>query len=149
MVPVFALLGEWKWAALVLVVVGSYAWGRHDGAALMEAECERGIARVTQAVETAQRGAAEAIAKLEVRHVTVQRRIERETREVPVYRDCVHRPDGVRIINDALENRALAAGDRELPGDAGAVARREFRGDDGKAGAGGGGVLPLPGGGGG
>lgn len=119
MVPVFALLGEYKWLLLVAALVGSYGWGRHDGAALMEAACNRGIERVTQAVAAAQTKTAEDISKMEVKHVTVQRRIERTTREVPVYRDCRHSADGLRALNDALANRADAVGDRELPRDAG------------------------------
>ena len=120
MIPPVSILGaEYKWAILLLALAGSYAWGRHDGGALAVAAETREAVIAAAATAAAQKATAEEIAKLEVKHVTVQRRIERETREVPVYRDCRHSPDGLRAINDALENRAVPPGDRELPAHAG------------------------------
>jgi len=113
--PISVLAAEYKWAVLLLAAVGIYAWGRADGRALSDAEHLRAAQAADTALELARRGAAEEIAKLEVKHVTVQRRIERETREVPVYRDCRHPPDVLRALDDALENRPGAPGDRELP----------------------------------
>lgn len=49
-------------------------------------------------------GAAEAIAKIEVRNVTIRQKAETITREVPVYRDCRHDADGLRLVNDALSS---------------------------------------------
>lgn len=46
--------------------------------------------------------AGEAISKIEVRNVTIRQKAETVTREVPVYRDCRHDPDGLRLINQAL-----------------------------------------------
>nr|MBL8412726.1 hypothetical protein [Dechloromonas sp.] len=112
--PLTVLAAEYKWAVLLLALAGSYAWGRADGRALADAESLRAEQIADAALESARRGAAEEIAKLEVKHVTVQRRIERETREVPVYRDCRHPPGVLRALDDALENRPGAAGDREL-----------------------------------
>lgn len=119
MVPGGALLAEVKWALVVAALVGCYTWGRYDGGALEEATQLREARLIEDAGKAAQIGAAGAIAKQEVKHVTVQRRIERETREVPVYRDCRHSPDGLRALNNALESRSDSAGDRELPGNPG------------------------------
>lgn len=110
--------------AAVLLIGGGYAKGRWDGHALGVSDSEHVALIAEQAAYAGQLGAAREIAKLEVKHVTVQRKIERETREVPVYRDCVHQPDGVRIVNDALENRPLTVGDSKLPGNAGDAERR-------------------------
>lgn len=52
--------------------------------------------------EAAMQTAAEAIAAIEVRNVTIRQKAETITREVPVYRDCVHGADGLRLINEAL-----------------------------------------------
>ena len=122
--PVSALFAEYKWAALLLAMGACYAWGRHDGTALAEASALRENAVVEKAIAASQEGAAKEIAKLEIKHVTLQQKIERETREVPVYRDCRHSPDGLQSLNDALENRPVTPGDRELPGNARPAAGR-------------------------
>ena len=124
MVPVWALLAEWKWAALVLALVGAYGWGRHDGGALALSDALRDAQVAAVAVDAAQRGAALEISKLEIKNITVQRRIERETREVPVYRDCKHSADGLRLLDAALGSRALPADSGELPGNTRAAAGR-------------------------
>lgn len=46
--------------------------------------------------------AAKAIAKIEVKSETIKQDVIREIRTVPVYRDCVHSPDGVRNINSLI-----------------------------------------------
>lgn len=110
---------------VVIVVCGSfYVYGRHDGQKLALADELRDAEVARMAIDAAQRGAAQEIAKLEIKHVTVQQKIERETHEVPVYRDCRHSPDGLLGLNALLENRAEPAGDRELPGNAGPAAGR-------------------------
>ncbi|MBS1143355.1 MAG: hypothetical protein H6R14_761 [Proteobacteria bacterium] len=114
---------EIKWLVLVAALVGCYSWGRHDGRALQEASQLRDAALVDKAIAAAQEGAAKEIAKLEIKHVTLQQRIERETREVPVYRDCRHSPDGLQQLNAALENRAVAPDGGKLPGNTGSVTR--------------------------
>lgn len=122
--PVSVLRAEYKWVVALLALGACYVWGRHDGSALAEAGVLRENALVEKAIEASQSGAAAAIAKLEIKHVTLQQKIERETREVPVYRDCRHSPDGLRSLNEALGNRADAPGGRQLSDDAGAATGR-------------------------
>jgi hypothetical protein len=124
MLPLSVWSAKYKWVAILIALGACYAWGRHDGSALAEADVLRENALVERAFAASQAGAAAEIAKLEIKHVTLQQRIERETREVPVYRDCRHSPDGLRSLNDALENRTVAPDDRQLPGDAGGTSRR-------------------------
>ena len=124
MLPVSVLRAEYKWLAVLLALGACYAWGRHDGAALTEADVLRENALVEKAMSASQAGAAAAIAKLEIKHVTLQQKIERETREVPVYRDCRHSHGGLRSLNYALANRSGTAGDGQLPGDAGPATGR-------------------------
>ncbi|MBS1188894.1 MAG: hypothetical protein H6R10_686 [Rhodocyclaceae bacterium] len=110
--------------AAILAAVGSYFWGRSDGAELADAAQLREERIAEKAREAAQQGAASEIAKLEIKNVTIKQRVERETREVPVYRNCRHSPDGLRAINAALTNGAESPGGGELPGEPGAAAGR-------------------------
>lgn len=48
---------------------------------------------------------AEELAKLEVKHVTIRQEVQREVIEKPVYRDCKHDSDGLRLINEAITGR--------------------------------------------
>ncbi|WP_150428883.1 hypothetical protein [Dechloromonas sp. CZR5] len=124
MPPLNVLAAEYKLVILLLSLGGCYVWGRHDGAALEAAASVRETAVAERAVAAAQEGAAKEIAKLEIKHVTLQQRIERETREIPVYRDCRHSADGLQQLNAALENRSVPADGGQLPGNAGPGARR-------------------------
>lgn len=71
-------------------------------------------ARDKQVAEIASKAAASAINKIEVRHVTVQNKVEREIVEKPVFRDCKSGPDLVRDFNSTIAGPDGAA-DRELP----------------------------------
>lgn len=65
--------------------------------------------------EAAQQGAAAAIAKIEVKNVTINRKLETEVREKAVFRDCRSGPDSVRIYNSGVPGYAEPAGGGELP----------------------------------
>ncbi|MBS1248186.1 MAG: hypothetical protein H6R48_975 [Proteobacteria bacterium] len=121
--PTAFLSPEYKLLILLIALGISYGWGRHDGAALEEAIQQREERLLDKASQAAQAAAAHEIASIEVKNVTVQRRIERETLEVPVYRDCRHSPDGLRALGAALENRTLAADRGELPSEPGPAGR--------------------------
>lgn len=111
-------LNAWAAVAGVLLIAAGYGAGRYDGARLNEAGQLRDEHVAQVAYEAAQSATATEIQKLEIRHVTIKQRVERETREVPVYRDCRHSDAGLRAVNAALANAPLPAGDRQLPGDA-------------------------------
>lgn len=113
----------YRLAGLLLIGLALFAGGWKLGVDHVEAQQLHDERLVNDAVNAAQKGAATEIAKLEIKHVTLQSRIERETREVPVYRDCHHSPDGLLNLNAALTN-AQPPGAGELPGDAGAATRR-------------------------
>lgn len=115
MIPLPYLLG----AALISVLLalgGGYFMGRSDGRALEAGEQDRVALAVAAAEQAMQRVAAESISKIEVRNVTIRQKAETVTREVPVYRDCKHDPDGLRLINDALDpTGAFPTPDSKLP----------------------------------
>lgn len=114
----------WLLVAALVVGAGGYVKGRADGAEIASAEHLKHEELIRQASEAAQVAAATEIAKLEVKRVTIKQRVEKETREVPVYRDCHHSGPGLRIVNTALTNGTLSAGDSELPREPGAAAGR-------------------------
>ncbi len=64
----------------------------------------------------AQEGAADAIAKIKVTNTTIRGRTDTIIRDNPVYRECLHSPDGMRNINEALTGTAGATGDSKLSG---------------------------------
>ncbi|WBS00214.1 hypothetical protein OU994_18000 [Pseudoduganella sp. SL102] len=84
-----------------------------DGEVARQAKLEKAI---TETRNLAMKGAADAIAKIVVRNTTVQGRVETIVRDNPVYRDCVHSPDQLRNINEAITGRAGSAGGGRLPG---------------------------------
>ena len=99
-------MNPWFLLATVLAVGaacgGAYWQGRQDGKAVCQAEHNRDQEVAAIAGEAAASAAAHAISKIEVKHVTLRQRLETEVREIPVYRDCRHSPDGLRRLNEAL-----------------------------------------------
>lgn len=110
-------MNPWLILAAVIAWGGAYFWGRQDGADIVRAEQSRAERLVLKAREEAQLGVAAEIAKLEIKHVTLTQTLQKETRIEPVYLECRHTPDGLRVLNAALTNRPVPAGDRQLPGD--------------------------------
>lgn len=101
--------------SVLLMTGGAYVKGRIDGKAIERADQAEVVAAIASAKEQAQKGAAEAISRIEVKNTTIRQTLEREIRETPVYRDCRHTPDGLQSINAALSGRAEPAGHRVVP----------------------------------
>lgn len=101
-------------ALLVGAIGGAYVKGRSDGRALEFAERATmdEVARVAR--EAAMEGAAEKIAQIEVRNVTIRQKLETEIREKPVYRDCLADRRVLDTVNEAITGNS-AAGSGELP----------------------------------
>lgn len=105
--------------ALVLAWVGSlgvvgyksyHAGAEHEIAT--QAKIEKATA---EARDLALDKAAEKVAQIDVRNTTIRAKTEVITREVPVYTDCRHAPDGLRNVNAALAGTDQPAGKSELP----------------------------------
>lgn len=91
-----------------------YVKGRFDGAGLEQAKQAKKEQLIRETRDATIDAAAEEIAKIEVKHTTINRRIERETLTNTFYRECRHTPDGLRWINAALEGKE-PADSSELP----------------------------------
>lgn len=71
----------------------------------------KAIEAAEKAATAATEAAVTAIKSIEVKYVTIKQKAETVTREVPVYRDCVHSDDGMRVVNEALTGHLPPAGD--------------------------------------
>lgn len=60
--------------------------------------------------DAAMKGAGDAIAQIKITNTTVQQKVERVTREVPVYRDCRHAPGMLDNLNSALRGEPAGGG---------------------------------------
>lgn len=109
-------MNPWLLLAAVGACVGAFFYGQHVGEQGAEAQAAREDRIATVAREAGQKGAAEAIARLKPRNVTIRQELAREIETHTVYRDCRVPPGGVRIANQALTGRAEPAGAGELPG---------------------------------
>lgn len=108
--PIPSIPPAWAALAVAAVAVGAYAWGRADGRDIEAAVRLREEQIISATREAAQQAAAEAIAGIEIRHVTIRQTLEREIHEKPVYRDCRHSPDGLHALNAALADTEPAGG---------------------------------------
>lgn len=100
----------------VLATGGAYIKGRGDGVSIAKADQAEVLELARKVKDDAQRWAAEAIAQIEIKHVTVRQLLEKEIHEKTVYADCRHDADGLRLVNAALTGREpVAAGGGKLP----------------------------------
>jgi hypothetical protein len=111
----YAILGAVLVGAAALG--GSYWQGRQDGAAAVVASHADAEKIRQETIRAADEGTARALAKLEVKHVTIRQAVQREVIEKPVFRDCRSGPDAVRLLNVAAghDGAASAPGAGELP----------------------------------
>lgn len=138
MSPYVALGAAVLWAASV---GGAYQHGRSTGEDKCNAAEAARKAATRETREAAQQGAADAIAKLKPRNVTIRQETEREIRSSVVYADCKLPAAGLRLANEAITGqRPESAGAGELPGAGSTVGRH----DGGLAGKGSGAGQPVP-----
>lgn len=111
----FSIVNPWLIVALMVTHVAAAGFGYLKGGQHAEAKHASQELLVAKAAEAAQSAAAQEIAKIEIRHTTIRQKVQRETIEKPVYRECVHSTDGLRLVNQALANGAEPTGDGKLP----------------------------------
>jgi hypothetical protein len=98
----------------VAAIAGSYVKGRSDGKAIIIAQQAREDQIRFETLQLAQQAAAEEIAKIEVKNVTIRQKLETEIREKPVYRDCIADQRVLDTVNEAITGN-IATGSGELP----------------------------------
>lgn len=100
----------------ILATGGAYIKGRGDGVSIAKADQAEVLEIARKVRDEAQRGAAEAISKIEVKNTTIRQTLEREIHEKPVYVACSHDADSLQRINAAITGREpVAAGSGKLP----------------------------------
>lgn len=111
MAALAALLG------LLLAAAGAYWQGRQDGRDAAEALAAREQRLVAAAADHAASAAAEAIARIKVRHTTIRQEAEREIQTRVEYRDCRHSPEQLQRLNAAITGagQPQPAGGGQLP----------------------------------
>jgi hypothetical protein len=96
-------VNPWALLAVVLAWGGSvgyaYIHGRQSGQDACIAESVRDEAVAAIASEAAASAAAQAISRIEVRNVTVNKALEREVQTREVFRECRSGADAVRLLN--------------------------------------------------
>jgi hypothetical protein len=96
----------WALLAVVLLIAASGASGYWKGGKDREnaivAQQAREAVIAQEAQDKALQAAADRIVKLDVENKTIHAKTEVIVREVPVYGDCRHSPDGLRNVNEAL-----------------------------------------------
>lgn len=106
----FGALNPWLLLGAVLTILAAFTGGVATGKSWQEGQQAKEEVLIQKAAEAAQMAAAEAISQIEVKNVTIKRQIEREVREVPAYRECVHSDGGLRVVNEALRGSQPAGG---------------------------------------
>lgn len=95
----------------VLAFGGGYWKGGHDKASEVKAQ----VARDAELLQSFDTKLAERISAIQVKHVRILQRAEKEIIRVPEYRDCVAQPDGLlQLVNEALTGTPPGT-DRSVP----------------------------------
>lgn len=98
--------------------IGAFFYGRNLGIESAQLEQKKQQDLIEDVEKRAQAGAAAEIAKLKPLQQTINRKVETITREVPVYRDCVHDPAVSGLLDQARAGGRLPAqpdGGRGVP----------------------------------
>ena len=104
--------------ALITLIAGAgvvYVKGRADGRAVERDKHAAELSIEVRATAAAASAAADAISRIEVKHVTIRQALETQVREVPVFRDCHLPADSLRNLNAALTGAEPASAAGSVP----------------------------------
>jgi len=107
-------------AAVLIALIVAAGGGVRVGLKLKQGEWDAARVASTETMQAAQAGAAEAIAKLEVKNVTIRQAVQREVVTKEVFRDCRSGPIALGLLNSAAGASSPAAGASDVPGSGGA-----------------------------
>ncbi|MGV3727718.1 hypothetical protein [Hydrogenophaga sp.] len=108
-------MNPWVLFAAAMAVGGAFFYGMDVGADREIAKQKTTQELVDAVYDKAQKGAADSIAAMEIKNVTITQPIRTEVRTRTVYAECKHTPDGLRALNAAVTGRAEPIGQGELP----------------------------------
>ena len=107
-------------AAVLIALIVAAGGGVRVGLKLKQGEWDAARVASSETMQAAQVGAAEAIAKLEVKNVTIRQAVQREVVTKEVFRDCRSGPIALGLLNSAAGASSPAAGASDVPGSGGA-----------------------------
>ena len=107
-------------AAVLIALIVAAGGGVRVGLKLKQGEWDAAQVASSETMQAAQAGAAEAIAKLEVKNVTIRQAVQREVVTKEVFRDCRSGPIALGLLNSAAGASSPAAGASDVPGSGGA-----------------------------
>lgn len=99
----------------LLAAAGTFFYGMDVGEDRAIAKQKTTQELIDKVYDKAQQGAADSIAAMEVKNVTITQPIRTEVRTNTVYRECVHSPGGLRDLNAAITGRTEPVGGLKLP----------------------------------
>lgn len=106
-------------AGIGVVVILALGWGGRTiykagyNAAVVEQKTDEQL--IQAAATAAQSAAAQAISNIQVKHVTIRQKLEKELTRDVVYRDCVASPRVLELSNEAITGRPDPATNSVLP----------------------------------
>ena len=106
--------------AVLIALIVAAGGGFHVGLKLKQGEWDAARVASSETMQAAQAGAAEAIAKLEVKNVTIRQAVQREVVTKEVFRDCRSGPIALGLLNSAAGASSPATGASDVPGSGGA-----------------------------
>jgi len=97
----------------IAAVIGSLLIGLATGYKVTSWKYESERLAEVEAQREAITAIAQEVAKLDIQHKVIYQKVQTHVIEKPVYRECKHADDGMRLINEALSGKPSS--DSELP----------------------------------
>lgn len=99
-----------KLAALLIALIAAVALGYKLGMDVKQGQWDAAKVAESDARSQALQAAAEAIARIEVKHQTIVQKVRHEVSKEPVYRDCLLPDNAVGLLNAAASSASQPAG---------------------------------------
>lgn len=99
-----------KLAAILLALVVAVAGGFKIGMDVKQGQWDAAKVAESEARSQALQAAAEAIARIEVKHQTIVQKVRHEVSKEPVFRDCLLPDNAVGLLNAAASGASEPAG---------------------------------------
>jgi hypothetical protein len=118
----------WKLFAGGLLAAGVFAGGFAAGYKVRHTIDLAERADFVEAQRQALEAVADEISRIDIENKTIHAKVVEKVIERPVYRDCRHEPDALRLLNNAI-NGQRSSDQADVPKNAADAQRSEFWGD--------------------